>query len=242
MAAKPGSECEGVVTNTLIREWDCFDAYLFDIDGTLLNCTDAVHYFAFCNTLSTMAGRRLTLEGVTAHGNTDVGILRDALALAGVDDSMWRPRLQAMQDEICRYVEERQQDFRITVMPQALRVLQRLKEKGATLGVATGNLERVGKVKLERACLTRYFQFGAWSDAFENRADVIASGKATARGLAGESAAICVIGDTPADIRAARENALSVIGVATGIYPFEELAAAGPDLCIHSFADLAGIA
>ena len=51
-----------------------------------------------------------------------------------------------------------------------------------------------------------YFQFGAWSDAFENRVDVIASGKATARSLARGKAAICVIGDTPADIRAAREN------------------------------------
>ena len=93
LAAKPGSESDGIVTNTLIREWDCFDAYLFDIDGTLLNCSDAVHYFAFCNTLSAIAGRPFTLEGVTAHGNTDVGILRDALALAGVDAAVWRPRL-----------------------------------------------------------------------------------------------------------------------------------------------------
>jgi phosphoglycolate phosphatase-like HAD superfamily hydrolase len=242
LAAKPGSESDGIVTNTLIREWDCFDAYLFDIDGTLLNCSDAVHYFAFCNTLTAIAGRPLTLDGVTAHGNTDVGILRDALALAGVDAAVWRPRLGTMQEEICRFVEERKQDVCVAVMPQVLTVLQRLSERGATLGVATGNLERVGKIKLERASLARYFQFGAWSDAFENRLDVIASGKATARSLAGENAAICVIGDTPADVRAARENGLSVIAVATGIYPFEELAAAGPDLCIHSFADLPGVA
>ena len=67
---------------TLPRSWDAFDAYLFDIDGTLINCKDAVHYFAFCAALKSLSGRNLNLDGVTAHGNTDVGILRDALMLA----------------------------------------------------------------------------------------------------------------------------------------------------------------
>ena len=47
--------------------WDGYDAYLFDIDGTLLHCRDAVHYFAFCNALERVAGRRMTLEGVVAN-------------------------------------------------------------------------------------------------------------------------------------------------------------------------------
>ena len=33
--------------------WDAADAYLFDIDGTLLNSRDAVHYFSFRNALRT---------------------------------------------------------------------------------------------------------------------------------------------------------------------------------------------
>jgi phosphoglycolate phosphatase len=226
------------VTSRLDREWDRFDAYLFDIDGTLLNCSDAVHYFAFCNTLSAIAGRPTTLEGVIAHGNTDVGILRDVLALSGIHESAWRPRLTEMKDGMCRYVEERQQEVCLTVMPQAHGVLRHLRERKAILGVATGNLERIGKIKLERANLLSYFHFGAWSDAFEYRVDVIASAITRARQIAGERAAICVVGDTPADIQAARQNALSVIAVATGIHPFEELERCKPELCIHSFADL----
>ena len=38
-----------IARGTLPRAWDDFDAYLFDVDGTLLNCRDAVHYFAFCD-------------------------------------------------------------------------------------------------------------------------------------------------------------------------------------------------
>src|SRR5579875_452703 len=46
--------------NSLGRAWDEFDAYLFDVDGTLMNCTDAVHYFAFNDAISAVAGRPLT--------------------------------------------------------------------------------------------------------------------------------------------------------------------------------------
>ena len=224
--------------STLSREWDGFDAYLFDIDGTLLNCSDAVHYFAFCHTLESIAGRPLTLEGVTAHGNTDVGILRDAFSLANVEDSVWRPQLDTIKNDLSTFVERRRDQVCVTVMPQVREVLQHLRDRGATLGVATGNLERVGKIKLGRAGLLDYFQFGAWSDDFEYRTDVIASAIAKARELAGGKAAICVVGDTPSDIKAAQTNMLPVIAVATGIYPLEELERAEPGLCIRSFADL----
>jgi phosphoglycolate phosphatase-like HAD superfamily hydrolase len=224
--------------SALLRDWDSFDVYLFDIDGTLLHCSDAVHYFAFCNTLESIAARPLTLDGVTAHGNTDVGILRDALSLAGVPEQAWRPRLPAMREAMCSYVEYRSNDVCVSVMPQVHDVLQHLAGRGAMLGVATGNLQRIGKIKLQRANLLQYFSFAGWSDDFEFRSDVIASAVAGAREIAGQHAAICVVGDTPADVMAAHSNSLPSIAVATGIYPFEELERAAPDLCIHSFADL----
>jgi phosphoglycolate phosphatase-like HAD superfamily hydrolase len=47
-----------------------------------------------------------------------------------------------------------------------------------------------------------------------------------------------VVGDTPSDIRAARENQLPVIAVATGVYTIEQLQQESPDVCIRSFEDL----
>src|SRR3569623_1436637 len=91
---------------SLPRPWDAFDAYLFDVDGTLLNCKDAVHYFAFCEALKALSGRDLNLDGVTAHGNTDIGILRDALTRAGISEQQWRPRLQETCDLMCCHVRE----------------------------------------------------------------------------------------------------------------------------------------
>jgi phosphoglycolate phosphatase-like HAD superfamily hydrolase len=223
---------------SLPQPWDTFDAYLFDIDGTLIHCADAVHYFAFCDALSAVAGRPLNLDGVTAHGNTDVGILRDAFALAGIPEEHWRPLLSQIQEQMCLQVEQRKAELRATVLPQVREVLQHLRNEGALLTVATGNLERIGRQKLAAANLLDLFHMGAWSDSFERRADVFSHAIEQVRRVSGPDAAILAVGDTPADILAARANNLPVIAVATGIYTFEQLQIKEPSLCLRSFAEL----
>ncbi|WP_263385649.1 HAD family hydrolase [Granulicella arctica] len=218
--------------------WDAYDAYLFDIDGTLLNATDAVHYFAFCEALTMLAGRPLNLDGVTTHGNVDNGILRDALTLANVPEAEWRPRLPQMQQRMCAFVTRDQADLRLTVLPQVPEVLNHLRAKGAILGVATGNLEGIGRVKLAHAGLLDRFHFGGYSDVYETRHDVFKAAVEMARGLTSAGATICVVGDTPADVRAAHSNGLDVIAVATGIFSMEILQAEAPTRAIATLADL----
>lgn len=221
-----------------MQAWDTYDAYLFDIDGTLLNCTDAVHYFGFCEVLTRVAGRPLNLDGVVAQGNVDPGILRDALKRAGVPEEQWRPRLASMRDELSEFVEQRRDDLCVDVLPGVVGVLEHLRRKGAKIGVGTGNLERIGWAKLERCGLRAHFDFGGFSDAVEWRRDMIAGAIRKARDLAGAEATICVLGDTPSDVQAARDNGLDVIAVATGVFSAEELRASRPDLLVGSLAEL----
>jgi phosphoglycolate phosphatase-like HAD superfamily hydrolase len=220
------------------RPWDSFDGYLFDIDGTLIHCTDAVHYFAFCEALTTISGRSLTLEGVATQGNVDVGILRDAFALAGIPESRWRPQLPAILGGMGDFVAARTQDLCPNILPRVRDVLDHLRDKGASLGVATGNLRRIGELKLQRAGILDYFQIGGWSDEFECRPDVIRAAADKMRAATHPDAAICILGDTPADILAAHANGMPVIAITTGIYTPEQLLAENPELCLHSFADL----
>ena len=220
------------------RAWDSYDAYLFDIDGTLLNCSDAVHYFAFCEVLQQVAGHPMNLDGVTTHGNTDIGILRDALRLANIPDEQWRPLMAQIRTSMCEFVQQRATDLRITVSPGALDVLSHLSSRGALLGVATGNLEGIGRLKLERAGLLDQFDFGGFSDSYEFRSDVFRGALERISPLIGEDAHVCVVGDTPEDIRAARAHRLDVIAVATGIYSYEALQAESPDWCLHSLRDV----
>jgi len=223
---------------SLPRSWDEFDAYLFDVDGTLLNCKDAVHYFAFCEALKTLSGRELNLDGVTAHGNTDIGILRDALNLAGVSEAEWRPRVPEACSSIATYVETNRHEISTVALPSTREVLQHLRSRKAVLGVATGNLESIGRIKLEACGLLQQFDFLAFSDGLECREDVYGRALERVHDLAGPDAAICAVGDTPSDIRAARHHGISVIAVATGIHLREQLSQERPDLCLSSLSEL----
>ena len=222
--------------NTLARPWDSYDAYLFDIDGTLLRCRDAVHYFAFCHVLSEVAGRPMNLDGVTAHGNIDPGILRDAMAHAGVPEEHWRPHQPGMQAKLAAHVEAHADGFQIDVLPGVREVLHHLRTRGAALGVATGNLERIGWAKLRSCGLAEEFRFGGFSDHYEYRGALITGAVRLARSLTTQTASVCVVGDTPADIHAAREAGVDVIAVATGVYTVDELQDA--DLTVLSMLEL----
>ncbi|HEX3094339.1 MAG TPA: HAD family hydrolase, partial [Candidatus Angelobacter sp.] len=83
---KPVSSNQKVFVRPGFR-WDSADAYLFDIDGTLLNSRDAVHYFAFQHAMRQVLGIEASIEGVPVHGNTDIGILRAVLHRAGMNDA-----------------------------------------------------------------------------------------------------------------------------------------------------------
>jgi phosphoglycolate phosphatase-like HAD superfamily hydrolase len=123
-------------------------------------------------------------------------------------------------------------------MPGVQETLRHLSNRGALLGVATGNLEMIGWIKVEEAGLRQWFRFGGFSDHFPIRAELIGQAAGKAWELAGRGASICVVGDTPRDIEAARANFLSVIAVATGRYSFDELLQHQPEVCATSLADL----
>ncbi|WP_263418615.1 HAD family hydrolase [Terriglobus albidus] len=222
------------------ENWDRFDAYLFDIDGTLLECVDAVHYFAFCDVLTTIAGRPMNLDGVTTHGNTDIGILRDALRQGGLPDEMWRDRLAEMRSQMATYVNARIEQVCARPHKAIHKALLHLRSRRAYLGVATGNLEAIGTIKLRSAGLFEYFQFAAWSDRHEIRRDVFAEALARVREDMGKDTSILIVGDTPADIEAAKYHHVPVLAVATGIFSAVELAACSPEICLNSFSDLMG--
>jgi phosphoglycolate phosphatase len=219
-------------------DWTAYDCYLFDIDGTLLNSRDAVHYHAFHRAVATVFGLEFRLDGVPVHGNTDIGILRAYFEQAQLPEAHWRSRLAEALEFMSAEVERNAKALSPEVCPSIPDLLHRLADQGKLLGVASGNLARVGWAKLEACGLRRYFSFGAFSGTLEKRDDVIADGIRQARDLRGAHTTVCVVGDTPADIRSANVNSVPAIAVATGIYEFDELTACKPEMCIACCEDL----
>ncbi len=227
-----------VVASETALSWDAFDVYLFDIDGTLLRAKGGVHNDSFQNSVRHVMDREISLERVVLHGNTDTRILAQAFEHADIPRASWEPYRQQILDQMCRVVERRRAEIEILMMPGVESVLAYLQKHQKTLGVATGNLEAIGWLKVELAGLRDYFVFGGFSDTFEDRGQLIGAAAATGLLKAHPAASICVVGDTPSDIAAAKANGLPVIAVATGAYSLDELLEHQPDIAATSLQAL----
>src|SRR6266567_5029805 len=86
--------------------WMEGDAYLFDIDGTLLVTRDLVHRNALHHAMREVYGVDTTIDGIAYHGKTDLGILRAALNRAGVSDHEFEARLPQALRYVRQHVDE----------------------------------------------------------------------------------------------------------------------------------------
>lgn len=218
--------------------WDSADVFLFDIDGTLLNSRDAVHYFAFRNAIRNVLGIEASIEGVPIHGNTDVGILRAVLHRAGLRDRAINKHMPQIVARMCAEVQQKREHLNPELCPSILELIGYLQGQGKLLGAASGNLETVGWLKLEKAGLKPMFAFASFSFPRELRAEIFQHGIDLARQRLGGQSSVTVVGDTPSDIEAARKVGVPVITIATGIYSFTQLQAHNPDACFACGTDL----
>jgi phosphoglycolate phosphatase len=208
------------------------DAYVFDIDGTLLVTKDLVHWNALHQAMMEAYGVDSSIEGIPYHGKTDLSILRAALARDGIADSEFEAKLPAALAVVCREVEANHRQLAPKVCPGIVQLLESLKASGKLLGVASGNLETVGWHKIEAAGLRHFFTFGCFSDRHESRAEIFRNALEFVTTHLSATARACFVGDTPSDVEAARQVGAQILAVASGTFSFEELRACSPDLCV----------
>ena len=139
---------------------------------------------------------------------------------------------------MCDEVEDNAAHLRPELCPSIRELIHELHTHQKLLGVASGNLERIGWAKLRACGLRHYFSFGTFSDRNEKRDDIFAYGIQQASERLTPAAKVYVAGDTPADIASAKANGVPVIALATGIYETHELMAYAPEMCVPCGADL----
>lgn len=213
------------------------DAYVFDIDGTLLVTKDLVHWNALHQATLEAYGVDATIEGIQYHGMTDLSILRAALARKGIENSAFESKLPQAIEVVCREVQANHRELAPIVCPGIPEMLESLMQGGKLLAVASGNLEAVGWHKIEAAGLRKYFSFGCFSDRCESRTGIFQNALERVANQIGPEARTCFIGDTPSDIKAAKEVGASIIAVASGTFSFAELNACSPNLCVANCAE-----
>lgn len=233
--------------------------FLFDIDGTLLRGMPPAHHRAFIEATWSVFGVQVERAdiGQTA-GMTDIAILRRMLLAKGIaPDAITAALPDFIAVESDAYARLVPDDLRPYHTPHAKATLALLREHGESLGLVTGNPERIAWIKLGAAGLAEYFHYpqegsvaedgspircGAFGDEEELRDRLPPLAVERASRLFDHEWSpneVYVVGDTPADIACGAAHGLRTVAVATGpIHSLDQLRACSPT---HVFADLSGL-
>jgi phosphoglycolate phosphatase-like HAD superfamily hydrolase len=223
---------------------------LWDVDCTLIDPAgfgrEAMHT-AFERIFGTPVAVRVPFAG-----RTDLAIVRDFLAhRAGRDlpaaaaddaDSADDADVTAFQDLAAGIAEQQRHTFLAgggRVLPGAVDALTALAAvPGVVQSVLTGNMRRIGLVKLSAAGLAEDpldLDVAAFGDDTAVRAELVDVARELAErkyGASFHAGSVVIVGDTPFDVEAALARGATAIGVATGPYSAAELASAGAHLVL----------
>jgi phosphoglycolate phosphatase len=212
---------------------------LWDIDHTLID-TGGVGGEVYAAAFEKVTGRRLEQMAPLA-GRTEPVIFRETLALHGLHDTgglFARFADEQAQGYAVRSASLRQRGQALPGAAQALNALAARTD--VTQSVLTGNTRPSAEAKLRAFALDTHLDLesAAYGTDNDERAALVGIARDRAARRSGHQFGIgstMIIGDTPADVIAARDGQARIIAVATGDFTAADLASAGaavilPDL------------
>jgi phosphoglycolate phosphatase len=211
---------------------------LFDIDETLVH-TGGSGARSWNAASEKLYGLPADIGKHSSAGETDPQVARGTFqAVLGRDPStdelakIYAAYLLHLADDIWKSEQYR-------VLPGAEPTLVHLGDEGVVLGIVSGAMEGAARTKLTPANLNRFFLFGGYGSDSPDRVEVTKVAIARAADLCDQLTpnGIYVVGDTPHDIEAAKAAGVVSVGVASGHYSTDELAAAGPDHVLSSLEE-----
>jgi phosphoglycolate phosphatase len=213
---------------------------LWDIDHTLIE-TGGVGAEVYAAAFEKVTGRRLEQMAPLA-GRTEPVIFRETLALHGLHDT--GGLFARFADEQARGYADRSARLRQRgrALPGAARAIDALAARDDVIqSVLTGNTRPAAEAKLRAFGLHTHLDLesAAYGTDADQRAHLVSIARDRAARRAGYHFApetTLIIGDTPADIIAARDGQARVIAVATGDYTAADLTRAGAAVVLPDLA------
>jgi phosphoglycolate phosphatase len=206
---------------------------LFDLDQTLM-ASNRAGGAAMSRAFDEIAGAEGAFAGLNYQGRTDLWILREVARASGIDEALL---MRAYRERYPVLLREELQAREAYALPGVVALLDALVGlDGISLGLGTGNWRDTAFVKLEHAGLHGYFEHGGFGDRHDNRPDMLREGIAALGWQPGER--LVVIGDSEHDVTGAHEVGAIAVGVATGAWSEQQLAAVGADATLADLGDL----
>jgi phosphoglycolate phosphatase-like HAD superfamily hydrolase len=215
---------------------------LFDLDGTVLTFegpSPGPGRAALDRAMHDLYAMQDATRGLRVAGGTDRALARAMIERVGIADD------EAIERVIASYVEHLGlvlKTRRYLPVGDAAGVVASLRNRGAGVGVATGNVRAGARLKLASAGLAPAFDLamGGFGCDAEPRAEIVRIATQRCRAALGDGASeirVVVVGDTEHDVRAARAVGARAVGVATSEASRLELAAAGADAIVRTCGD-----
>ncbi|MBI2616773.1 HAD family hydrolase [Candidatus Gottesmanbacteria bacterium] len=216
---------------------------LFDIDWTLLKGGLAEHVDGFTYAWNKVLGITAHLsDWKDYHGQPDGVILSKIPVLChGVDQETVKLKQEALkQAKIDYFFEHAQKDYKHLLMPGVIDLLHELEKRTIPMVIASGNLEKIGWYRLEKAGIKKFFLGGGWGDSVSSKSEafllaIAASEKILLQKIPKEH--IFDIGDSHYDIEAARAIGIHSIGVLTGFDSEDVLRKSGAEYVLKNLTD-----
>jgi phosphoglycolate phosphatase len=212
---------------------------LFDIDGTLVAGGPAKG--AFHHALLSVYGEAGPIDAHEFSGKTDPQIARELLRLGGLEEGAIDGGFPRLWEVYLAELETRLQSHPVTVLPGVAPLVEALDARGdVAVGLVTGNILGGARLKLTSGGLPTWAVGAFGSDhEFRNELPGIALRRASdAWGVTFSPDRVVVVGDTPRDVECGRHHGTRTVGVATGNFTADVLAAAGATRVLQTFEDL----
>ncbi len=210
---------------------------LWDIDQTLVNM-DRAGERALLQMIREIYQHDFQEQlPVDLRGRTDTSIMRDLLAHIKIE--VTPEAAEKFKNEYLALLPATLPKGNARVLPGVQAALDAIAAHPELhQALLTGNLREGARLKLSHVGIWSYFEFGAFADDSSDRNKLGPFALARAKeklGIDFPSQRVWIIGDTPHDIACAQAIGANSIGVATGSFPAEDLAACG---ATHVFRDL----
>ncbi|GAB3455696.1 HAD family hydrolase [Actinophytocola sediminis] len=227
-----GGSCHDVGVDNLV---------LWDIDLTLVDYSGLGREW-YAQALVNAVGKELS-HLPFFPGRTERSLVREILtAHDEPDDDERIERLYAELEAVALASRESLPNLG-RALAGAPEILAAMAARGDVVqSLVTGNLPSLASWKLAAFDLHHHLdlEIGGYGSLSEHRHHLVAAAIAQAGAKHGRTfspASVVVVGDTPADVAAGRHHGTVTVGVATGRFTVDELAASGADVVLPDLAD-----
>lgn len=214
--------------------------FLFDIDGTLLSPASLSRKL-LNEAITEITGFLPDLQYKDVAGCTDPSIVEKALGKAGISPTETSELLSRILDY---YSEKTGEVFPVSEKPfvyeDAVVFLDKVVASGSAVGLMTGNINRVAKVKLHRFNLWSTFPFGVFGDDVAEKSIMPRIAQERAWDFYRQAFRLehmIIVGDTSSDAYAAAENGSRSIIVCRKPEHRDEIISAEPGQIVDTLDD-----